>query len=305
MKKEKKEINKRIFHNNSTPLLFENTNYNFKNKNIINKANIINKKVDFKKKLSPLITTNFKSSIKLKRNKNSLIYPFFHDSIFSLNNNKKNSIDEYSKVISSGELANENVNNIMDKYYYPDIEESHNNSNKKKDEFDINKIMTFYSKIKYNKEKEEIKKIIKKQKKELIFTNNEEETIFNNNYKLIPSFSTKSMLKKNLSIDSFDKLNKYNETNICKNNLIKLDISKKVYQSPLHSLDIMKKNKIIYDYILKNYNFNRIKSYKGLEDKLRPLLKLKFNVGTNKNNNIKILPFIPKMEDSKYILTNE
>ena len=48
MKKGEKEIiNKRIFHNNSTPLLFENTNNNNKN-NIFNNKPIINKKINFK-----------------------------------------------------------------------------------------------------------------------------------------------------------------------------------------------------------------------------------------------------------------
>jgi len=310
MKKGEKEIiNKRIFHNNSTPLLFENSNNNNKN-NIFNSKPIINKKINFKKKLSPLITSNFKSLNKLTRNNNLSIYPFSPNSLFSLNNNnntKKNTTDEYNGVLSRGDLANENANNIMNKYYYPDIDESHKNSNKINEEFDINKIMTFYSKLKYNKEKEEIKKIIKKQKKTIVFTNEEDnDNNYINNYNLIPSFSTKSLLTKNLSIDSYDKFNKFNnETNFAKNTLIRLDISKKIYHSPLHSLDTMKKNKLIYDYILNNYNINRIESYKGLEDKLRPLLKLKFNLDSKKNNNIKILPFIPKSEDSNYMLTNE
>ena len=34
-KKEKRIINKRLFHNNSTPVLFDNTNYNNKNKFIV------------------------------------------------------------------------------------------------------------------------------------------------------------------------------------------------------------------------------------------------------------------------------
>ena len=51
---EKQIINKRIFHNSSTPLLFENTN-SIKNQLIINNANAINKKAKFNTKLSPLI----------------------------------------------------------------------------------------------------------------------------------------------------------------------------------------------------------------------------------------------------------
>ena len=65
----------------------------------------------------------------------------------------------------------------------------------------------------------------------------------------------------------------------------------------------MKKNKLIYDYILKNYNNNRINSYRKFENKLKDLLKLKLDF-KNKNN-IRILLFIQKMEDSQYFSTNQ
>ena len=73
----------------------------------------------------------------------------------------------------------------------------------------------------------------------------------------------------------------------------------------MHSLDTIKKNKLIYDYIIKNYNNNRIKSYKRLEHKLEPLLKLQLNLDNKKQNNIKVLPFIPKNEESNYVITNQ
>ena len=60
IKNEKQIINKRISHNNSTPLLFENESF-------FNKNNLKNKKFQFRKKLSPLITTNFKLLIKLQK----------------------------------------------------------------------------------------------------------------------------------------------------------------------------------------------------------------------------------------------
>lgn len=307
---EKQIINKRIFHNSSTPLLFENTN-SIKNQLIISNANAINKKAKFKPKLSPLITSNLKSLNRITRNKNILsINPFIKNAflISSNTNNKNSSVDEQKSLISSGELANEDANYMMNKYFYPDRDELHEKQNKINEEIDINKIMTFYSKIKYNKEKEEIKKIINRQKKEIIFTNNEDEDDnYNMNYnknknKINPSSSAKSIFKKNIKIDSYDTIN--SPKNNYKNNFIRLDVSKKIYHSPLHSLDTMKKNKLIYDIILKNYNNNRIKSYKRLEHKLEPLLKLKLNLDNKKQNNIKILPFIPKMEETNYIITN-
>ena len=58
----------------------------------------------------------------------------------------------------------------MKKYFYPDNEKSHEKSNKLNEEIDVNKVLTFYSKLKYKKEKEEVKKIINKQKEMTIFT---------------------------------------------------------------------------------------------------------------------------------------
>ena len=274
--------NKRILHNNSTPLLFENTNFNTKNNFILSQTNNINKQINFKKKLFPLIITNSKLLNKKGRNKIKSFYPFTNCSILSSPNSHDRKIDTNERnkeMLSSGETTNENANNFMSKYFYPDGDESHEKSNKINEEININNLMTFYSKIKYNKEKEDIKKMIEQQRKEVLFFNNEEEgnNYLNNNY------------------------NK-NETN-SKNIFIKLDLNKKIYHSPLHSLDIMKKNKFIYENILLDYNNKRIQSYKKLEKFLNPLLKMKFRF--KKNNNIKILPFVQKNEESNYLITNK
>ena len=309
-KTEQLTINKRIIHSNSSPLLFEtinnNSNKNAKNQFLISKINNFNKNINIKKKLSPLITTNFKKLNQFMKNKKISIIPYESNSINSIKNKIQYNLDDGQKTLRlRGELANEDANNVMNKYFYPDLDEYHEKSNKINEEIDINKIMTFYTKIKYNKEKEEIKKIIQKQQRDILFNSKEEKNDNNyyNKYKLISSSSTRSIFKKNISLDSYDTFN--NEHYISKNNFIRLDVSKKIYHSPLHSLDTMKKNKIIYDYILKNYNNNRIKSYKCLEDKLRPILKLKFNPDKNNQNNIKILPIIPKMSELNYLSTNK
>ena len=298
---EKLIMNKRIVHNHSTPQLFESVNFNKNKTNKFSISHTNNKKFNFKKKLSPLLITNYKLLNRMTRNKIVSNFPFTNRSILSSNINndiKINTNDGHKEILSRGELANENANMFMSKYFYPDDDESHEKSNKINEEININNIMTFYSKIKYNKEREEIKKIIRKQKKEVIFPNHEEDNYNLNKYSnIIPSSDIKSALKKTLN------LNNNNEKNISKNNFIILDLTKKIYHSPFHSLDIIKKNKLIYDNILKDYNKNRIQSYKGLEKNLNPLLKIKLNF--KKHNNIKILPFIQKIEDPQYLITNK
>ena len=132
---EKQILNKRIFHNNSSPLLFENTNNSNNNKFIINNINNINKKLKFKKKLSSLITSNFKLLNSMSRNKNIFIHLYPNNSFLSSNHNNNTnkfiSFDEPKELLSRGELANENANNYMNKYFYPDNDESHEKSNKK------------------------------------------------------------------------------------------------------------------------------------------------------------------------------
>ena len=294
---EKLIINKRIFKNYSSPL-FEGIN---NNKYKLNNINNVCNNITIKRKLSPLIK-NFKAMNSLFiKNKNKSIHSFENNSINSPNNiNIPKSKKGQKTLRLRGELANENANDIMNKYFYPEGDDYHEKSNKINEEIDINQIMTFYTKIKYNKEKEEIKKIIQKQQKDILFNTKEENSDNNNNNELMNSSNTKVFSKKNLYLESNDNFN-----NISKNNFIRLDVSKKIYHSPLHSLDTMKKNKIIYDYILKNYNNNRIKSYKNFEDKLRPILKLNDNLRKNRNNNIRILPFIPKIDDNNLSTNKE
>ena len=299
-------INKRLIHNISSPLLIEKS-YNIKNQFNINKSNNINKKSFFKKKLSPLITTN----IKLLRNKKTLLKSLINKSLLSPESpNNDNDDDKNSKINNGkntlrliGELANDNAKNIMNKYFYPDGEESHEKSNQINEEIDINELMTFYSRKKYMKEREEIKKLIRNQRQIIWSDNNDDYNSinYNNNNSLLPSSRAKSV-KKKLYINSFETLN--NEKNIKNSSFIKLDISKKIYHSPLHSLDTIKKNKYIYDYIINNYRNNTIKSFRKLENKLKPLLKVKFNLD-KKIKKVKILPFIQKMEDTNYISNNK
>ena len=65
-KNEKRLINKRLFHNISSPLLFEKSNNKLNRKFI---ANNINKNFIFKKKLAPLVTSNIKLLNTIKNNK--------------------------------------------------------------------------------------------------------------------------------------------------------------------------------------------------------------------------------------------
>ena len=308
-KNEKKSC-KKLFRNISSPLIFGYSN-NTKNKITIIKKNNYNKKLLFKKKLTPLIFTNNKLFDKNQRNKSSFINPYFYKSILSSNNNEINNFNNEQKTLRlRGELANVKANNLMNKYFYPDGDVSHEQSNKINEEIDINGILTFYSRIKYLKEKEEIKKIIKKQKRSFFsYNENEQENDNENNYKsynknnsLIRSSDTKLINKRNIFINSYESLN--NDKYIGNNNYIKLELNKKIYHSPIHSLDTIKKNKIIYDFIVKNYRKNTIKSFKVLENKLNPLLKLKFKLLLKTNKKIKVTTFMPKLIDQNYITTN-
>lgn len=141
-KNEKRLINKRLFHNISSPLLFEQSNNKLNRKFI---ANNINKNFIFKKKLSPLVTSNIKLLNIIRNNKKiTLNHHYFLNN--SLNLNKKNEQSKEGKktLRLRGELANANANNIMNKYFFPDDEESHEQCNKFNEEIDINKIMSFY-----------------------------------------------------------------------------------------------------------------------------------------------------------------
>jgi len=305
---EKRLINKRLFHNISSPLLFEKSNNKLNRKFIVNN---INKNFIFKKKLSPLVTSNIKLLNTIRNNKKITInhHHFINN---SLNLSKKNEQSKEGKktLRLRGELAYINANNIMNKYFYPDDEESHELSNKFNEEIDINKIMSFYSRVKYKKEKEEIQKLIKNQKSELLFNDHNDNDDYDNFYsdrnKHISSLSPKYILNKNIHIDSSNSLNNLmNEKEKNENNYIKLDISKKIYHSPIHSLDTIKKNKILHDYVMNNYKNNTIKSFRGLQNKLSPLIQLKYNSGSKIGKRMKVLPFIPKLIETNYNVTNK
>ena len=92
-----------------------------------------------------------------------------------------------------------------------------------------------------------------------------------------------------------------NNSQISTNNFITLDVHKKVYKSPLHSLEVMKKNKIIYNSIIDDYNVNRFNSFQKLEKELGPLLSLKYDLSNKNHNNIRILPYIPNIPPNRVI----
>ena len=255
-----------------------------------------NIKFIFNRKLSPLKTSNIKLLKKVSLS--NKVHNSFH--IFSRNKRNNNNTNK-NNFDFSGDIANANANRIMKNYFYPDCEKTHELSNKLNEEIDINKMMTFYTKMEYNKEKEDINNIFKKQKNITIFTNKD---YSNNNSEiqtLIPSLSVKSgksELKKRFQIDSnfTTNNNERNISQIFEKSFIKLDIFNKIYKSPLHSLDIMKKNKLIYNSVIEDYNINRLNSFKKSEKELHPLLILQSDKSPKKNN-IKILPFIPRMVD--------
>ena len=153
---------KNLFHNMSSPSLLENNSENIKNKYFSNKPKFKNIKLILNRKLNPLQSSNIKSIKKVSLSNN----PF---QIYT-RNKKNNSLNKINFELS-GEIANENANKIMKKYFYPDDEKMHEMPNKLNEEIDINKMMSFYTKMQYNKEKEDIKKIIKKQKNITIFSN--------------------------------------------------------------------------------------------------------------------------------------
>lgn len=286
---------KNLFHNMSSPSLLENNSENIKNKYFSNKPKFKNIKLILNRKLNPLQSSNIKSIKKVSLSNN----PF---QIYT-RNKKNNSLNKINFELS-GEIANENANKIMKKYFYPDDEKMHEIPNKLNEEIDINKMMSFYTKMQYNKEKEDIKKIIKKQKNITIFSNKDYSENDSELQTFVPSLSVKSVksmnsgLKKRYQFDSSTSTNKFRNTSLISgNNCIKLDLFTKIYKSPLHSLDTMKKNKLIYNSIIEDYNLNRLNSFKKLENDLGPLLNLQNESHNNKKNNIKILPFIPRMAD--------
>ena len=288
-----KIIYKKLVHNISSPLLLGN-NKDIINNNEIGKSNFKNNKFAIKQKISPLKTAN-----KIVLRKITLSKKIFNSKIIK-NRNKKNIISKSCDLELSGEIANMNANKIMQKYFYPDSEKIHEKSNKLNEEINVNKILTFYSKLQYKKEREEVKKMLSKQKKITIFA---EDNNSNNINSISPMNikTRKSDLKREIQFDSnASYITDKNNSQISVNNYITLDVREKIYKNPIHSLDTMKKNKIIYNSVIDDYNINRLKSFKILENKINPLLNLRFNLSSKNQNNIKILPFIPRILDNNY-----
>ena len=294
-----RKIYRKLVHNMSSPLLLGDHNDFINNKDSTNITNFRNIKFSFNSfnnQLSPL-----KSSNKILLKKIALSKKVFNPTHFK-SRNKKNDLKSQDLELS-GEIANKNANRIMKKYFYPDNEKSHEKSNKLNEEIDVNKVLTFYSKLKYKKEKEEVKKIINKQKEMTIFTG---DTSNDNNLISVSSSKTgKFGIKRIIQLDSNTSyITDKNNSQISLNNFISLDIHKKIYKNPLHSFDTIKKNKIIYNSIIDDYNKNRFSSFQKLEKELSPLLKLNLDSSSN-NKNIKILPYIPRIMDPNFNIKPE
>ena len=282
---------RKLVHNISSPLLLGKDSDIF-NKNLTSGSKYKNIKLKFKRKLSSI---KFSNKIPIKKN-------ILSNNLFKQNNiksrNQKNHVSKSCDFeLLNGEIANKHANVIMNKYYYPDIEKEHEKSNRLNEEIDINKMMTFYTKLKYKKEKEELQKMLDKQKRMTLLTSD-----YNNNTNVKTSLSPssiksrKSITKRSANLESnASYITDKNNSQISVSNYITLDIHKKLYKSPLHSLDIMKKNKLIYNSIIDDYNLNRMNSFQKLEKEVNPLLNLHLKYARNVQQNIRILPYIPKI----------
>ena len=218
-------------------------NIDMTDKNVKNNLNDKNIMMSLKRKLSPLKLSNklmskkkFQSNklfkLRKTRNKNSILLS--NDSVFDI----------------SGETIEKSADKIMNKYFYPDFDKKHEYSKKLNKSIDINKILTFYSKKKYRNDIEELRKMINKQKKISILTHDySRKNNYNDLYSLYSAISKKSSNTKGKKIIQLDS-NTSNVTN--KNgsqnsisNYITIDIHKKLYKSPLHSFNIVKKNNLL------------------------------------------------------------
>ena len=256
--KEKQIISYRLIHNSSSPQLLFSERNTIKNR----KFNINKNKIT----LSSFSNSKYFKNILTPLNKSTI----------EINNYNNNNIEN----------NNLNVTKYMDHYFSAQESLDKSNTNEINDEIDINKILTFYSKKKFNKEKEQIQKVLKKQKL----------SIQNYNYN---SLNKRNNSINKLNYNSLDLSNNNdidnNKVNSPKNSKIKFDISKIIYHSPIHSFDMVNKNKIIYNNIIKNYLNNTIKSFQDFQNNQSPLLKFK-NSQKNKfhQTKIRILPYIPK-----------
>ena len=158
-------IYKKLIHNMSSPFLLGKNNDIINNKNDSINQNHKNMKLLLNRKLSPLKTPN-----KIRLKKIVLSNKLFKKDM-NLTRNINNNISKSCDLELSAEKANEDADKMMKKYYNPDIEKENEQSNElKEDVIDLNNMMTFYTKLKYKKEKEEIKKMMNKQRKITIFT---------------------------------------------------------------------------------------------------------------------------------------
>ena len=286
-------IYKKLIHNISSPFLLGKNNDIINNKNDSINHNHKNIKLLLNRKLSPLKTPN-----KIRLKKIVLSNKLFKKDM-NLTRNINNNISKSCDLELSAEKANEDANKIMKKYYNPDIEKENEQSNELKEEvIDLNNMMTFYTKLKYKKEKEEIKKMMNKQRKITIFTsdNSNNTSSFQTLFTPFSKKTRRNSIRRSIRMDSnASYITNKNNSQISTNNFITLDVHKKVYKSPLHSLEVMKKNKIIYNSIIDDYNVNRFNSFKKLEKELGPLLSLKYDLSNKNHNKIKILPYIPNI----------
>ena len=234
-------LHKKLINNTSAPLLIHRgleivDTFQIKNKN---NKNMIQ---DLKMKLLPL---------KLSTNERLLEKNFIFNNMIKKfkTRNKNNKFQSNSaNLVLSRETLENSEKIIMNKYFYPDIEKSHEKSKQLNENININNILTHYSKQKYNNEIKEVKKIVQKQKKNNILTN-DYSNININLSSLFSSKGKKSHIIKSQKINQLDsKFSKIANKKCCKNsfnNSITIDIYRKIYQNPFHSFNTIKKNQIL------------------------------------------------------------
>ena len=283
-------LHQKLIHNTSAPLLIHKDleiidKFQRKNKN---NKNIIQ---DLKRKLLPLKLPN-ERIFKKKFLFNSMI----NDKKIKTRNKNNKIISNSADLALSREIFEKNNAIIMNKYFYPDDDKSHENSKKLNENININNILTYYSKKKYNNEMKEVKKMIQKQKKKNIITND----YSNININLSSLFSS---IGKKPHIIKGRKINQLNSkfSNIAQkkslqnslNNSITIDIYKKIYQNPIHSFNTISKNQIICNSVIDDYNYKCINRFKKLENHLDSILNSK----SYSSQKLKIFPSIQKVSE--------
>lgn len=282
-------LHKKLINNTSAPLLIHRgleivDTFQIKNKN---NKNMIQ---DLKMKLLPL---------KLSTNERLLEKNFIFNNMIKKfkTRNKNNKFQSNSaNLVLSRETLENSEKIIMNKYFYPDIEKSHEKSKQLNENININNILTHYSKQKYNNEIKEVKKIVQKQKKNNILTN-DYSNININLSSLFSSKGKKSHIIKSQKINQLDsKFSKIANKKCCKNsfnNSITIDIYRKIYQNPFHSFNTIKKNQIICNSVIDDYNYKCINRFR----KLGNLLGSSLNNKPNSSQKLKIFPSILKFHE--------